>query len=196
MGCKSDSSAGPFSTHQPTSLEMNPAGGTNAAQPVVLSEGDVINVFFPGSASLNTTQQIRRDGKVVLPLVGEVTAAGKTPADLQAELVKLYAPQVATKQVTVTVQSSAYPVYVTGAVLRPGRVMADRPMSALDAIMEAGGFDYTKANLKSVVVIRQDKAGTTKFTLNLKEVMDGLSEKPFTLKPADIVYVPEKFNWF
>lgn len=156
----------------------------------------MVNVFFPGSTSLDTTQQIRRDGKVVLPLVGEVTAAGKTPADLQAELIKLYAPQVATKQVVVTVQSSAFPVFVTGAVLRPGKVMSDRPITALDAVMEAGGFDYTKADLKTVVVIRQEKSGTTKFTLNLKSAMAGAPGKPFYLKPSDIIYVPEKFTWF
>ncbi|MBU6411528.1 MAG: polysaccharide biosynthesis/export family protein [Verrucomicrobiota bacterium] len=190
-------------TNQPTVFSRPSAPGPAAqtsepshAEAILLREGDVVNVTFPGSSSLDTTQQIRRDGKVVLPLVGEVTAAGKTPEALQQELIKLYAPQVATKQVIVTVQSSTFPVFVTGAVLRPGKVLSDHPISALDAIMEAGGFDYTKANLKHVVVIRQEKDHTVRFTLNLKKVLQGSQQQSFYLKPSDIVYVPEKFSWF
>jgi polysaccharide export outer membrane protein len=164
--------------------------------PLLLQEGDVVNITFPGSSSLNTTQQIRRDGKIVIPLIGETTAAGMTPVQLQDELIKLYAPQVATKQIIVTIQSSTYPVYVTGAVLRPGPVQLDRPITVLDAIMEAGGFDTTKANLKAVVVVRQGPEGTTKFKLNLDEAMKGSKQKPFILQPSDIVFVPEKFTWF
>jgi len=62
--------------------------------------------------------------------------------------------------------------------------------------MEAGGFDYTKANLKAVVVIRQEGNQTKKYNLNLKRVMDGEVSEPFYLKPSDIIYVPEKFSWF
>jgi protein involved in polysaccharide export with SLBB domain len=108
----------------------------------------------------------------------------------------LYGPQIETKQVVVTVQSSTFPVFVTGAVLRPGKVLSDHPLSALEAIMEAGGFDYSKANLKAVVVVRQEQNHTTKFMVNLKAAMQGGEAKPFYLKPSDIVYVPEKFTWF
>ena len=101
-----------------------------------------------------------------------------------------------TKQIIVTLQSSSISVFVTGAVLRPGKVMSDHPISALEAIMEAGGVDYSKADLAAVVVIRQGKDGTTTYKLNLKKVMAGASEKPFYLKPFDIVRVPEKFTWF
>jgi protein involved in polysaccharide export with SLBB domain len=166
------------------------------AEPLTLREGDTLNISFPGSSTLDTTQQIRTDGKIVLPLVGEVIAAGKTPEELQNELLKLYEPQVAAKQVIVSVQSSTIPVYVTGAVLRPGPVTVDHPISALDAVMEAGGFDYTKANLKAVVVVRQEKDRTIKYKLNLKKALAGSGGQPFYLKPYDIVYVPERFTWF
>ena len=162
---------------------------------VLLREGDVVHIAFPSSPSFDTTEQIRVDGKIMMPLIGEVTAAGKTPMDFQNELIKLYEPQLTTKQVVVTLQNSSFLVYVTGAVLRPGKVMADHPISALDAIMEAGGFD-PKANLKAVVVIRQDKNGSATYTLNLNKVLQGGQEKPFYLKPSDIVQVPEKFAWF
>ena len=85
----------------------------------------------------------------------------------------LYAPQLTSKEVTVEVQSSSFPVYVTGAVLRPGKISSDHPITALEAIMEAGGFDYTKANLKNVEVIRQEGNQTKNYILNLKRVMEG-----------------------
>jgi polysaccharide biosynthesis/export protein len=175
---------------------LNNAPAPAKTEPIILRDGDVLHVSFPSSPSLDTTQQIRRDGKIVLPLVGEVEAAGKSPEDLQKDLIKLYQPQVATKQVIVTVQSSTYPIFVTGAVLRPGKIEADRPMTVLEAVMEAGGFDYTKANLKAVSIIRQDKNGTKKFTVNLKKMMKGSEGTPFYLKPSDIIFVPDRFTWY
>ena len=166
------------------------------AQPMVLREGDTLTVSIPSSPTLDTTQQIRTDGKIVLPLIGEVTASGKTPDDLQDELLKLYQPQVSAKQVIVTVQSPNIPVYVTGAVIRPGPITVDHPISALDAVMEAGGFDYTKANLRAVVVVRQEKDRTVKYTLNLKKALAGSPGQPFYLQPFDIIYVPERFTWY
>ena len=166
------------------------------AQPMLLREGDTINISIPGSSTLDTTQQIRTDGKIVLPLIGEVTAAGMTPEDLQNQLLKLYQPQVAAKQVIVTIQSPNIPVYVTGAVLRPGPIAVNHPISALDAIMEAGGFDFTKASLRTVVVVRQEKDGTVRYKLNLKKAWAGSPGQPFYLKPYDIVYVPERFTWY
>lgn len=169
---------------------------TQPVQPMVLREGDTLTVSIPSSPTLDTTQQIRTDGKIVLPLIGEVAASGKTPEELQDELLKLYEPQVSAKQVIVTVQSPSIPVYVTGAVLRPGPIAVNHPVSALDAIMEAGGFDFTKANLRAVVVVRQEKDGTVRYKLNLKKIWEGSQGAPFYLQPFDIVYVPERFTWY
>jgi len=163
---------------------------------IVLREGDVVKITFPGAPNLNTTQQIRRDGKISLQLVGEFKAVGMTPTDMERELIKLYGPQLQTKEVSVTIESSAFPVYVTGAVLRPGKIMSDRPLTALEAIMEAGGFDYAKANLKKVTVIRHENDRTQHFKLNLKGVLQGEQSEQFNLKPSDIIYVPERFSWF
>ncbi len=163
---------------------------------LLLREADMVRVSFPGAPNLNTVQQIRRDGKLALPLVGEVPAAGLSPSELEKKLLELYGPQLQTKELSVTLESSAFPVYVTGAVLRPGKITSDRPISALEAIMEAGGFDYTKANLKKVKVIRHENGQPKYYDLNLKNVMNGKQSQPFTLKPADIIYVPERFTWF
>jgi len=171
-----------------------PARGTND---IVLREADVVSIVFPGAENLNTAQAIRRDGKITLPVVGEITAAGKTPSGLQKELVTLYAKElVSSKDIVVAVQSASFPVFVTGAVQRPGKVVSDHPMTVLEAIMESGGFDYLHANMKKVRIIRAKDKETLNFTVNLKGVVNGTGIDVFYLQPSDIVYVPSKIVWF
>lgn len=164
------------------------------SEALILREGDVLKIAFPGSPNLDTAQTIRRDGKITLQLAGEITATGISPSDLENEIAKAYGTQLITKEVTVTVISSSIPVFVTGAVLRPQKVVADHPISALEAIMEAGGFDYAKANMKDVHVIRYENGRQHTYVLNLKLVMQGSQASPFYLKPFDIIYVPERFS--
>jgi len=184
----------PFALVAPAGTVTNRPAGP-ASEPLVLREGDVVRISFPGSPSLNTVQQIRRDGKVSLALVGEFHAAGLTLAQLEKELVKLYAPQLVTKEVTVALESSTFLVYVTGAVLRPGRLLSDRPLTALEAVLDAG-VDHQKANLKSVTVIRRLDGREEAHTLNLKKALQGIGGEPFYLKPSDVIYVRERFTWF
>jgi polysaccharide biosynthesis/export protein len=125
-------------------------------------------------------------------LVGELTALGKTPAELEKEILELYKSQLVLKEVSVSLQSSTFPVFVTGSVVRPGKVAADRPISALEAVMEAGGFDPAKANMKRVVVLRIHEGQLKHYILNLKRVLDGKNKQLFYLRPSDIVFVPEK----
>jgi protein involved in polysaccharide export with SLBB domain len=186
-GCKTQ-------TISPTDALKAQAAKTNEL--MNLREGDVLKISFPGSPSLDKTVTIRRDGKISLDLVGDVDAAGTTPSALEQKLVDLYAPQLSSKQVTVEVVSSSLTVYVTGMVLRPGKILSDHPITALEAVMEAGGFDYTKANPKNVVVIRREGNAMKNYKVNLKAALQGKQNEPFYLKPDDIVYVPERFSMF
>jgi polysaccharide export outer membrane protein len=161
-----------------------------------ISAGDVLKVAFPGTPNLDTTQQVRRDGRVSLSIIGEVVVAGMTPTDLEKDLAKRYSGQLLSNEVNVTIVSSSFSVFVTGAVLRPGKLQPDHPMTALEAIMEAGGFDSNKADMEDVTVIRQENGGTHNYILDLKKVVDGKSSESFYLKPSDIVFVKEKFSWF
>jgi polysaccharide export outer membrane protein len=145
---------------------------------------------------MDTTQPIRPDGRITLPLIGEYAAAGKTTDSLSAELLQQYESQLVSKEVNVTLVSSSYTVYVTGAVLRPGKIVTDRRVTAFEAIMEAGGFDKARANLKEVVIVRQEDGQTRSYTVNLDQVFSGGASTPFYLKSFDTIYVPEKFNWF
>ena len=166
------------------------------SEALILREGDVVSISFPGSPNLNTSQTIRRDGKITLQLAGEITATGFTPSEFEKEIVKAYGDQLISKIVTVTVVSSSIPVFVTGAVLSPHKVVADHPISVLEAIMEAGGPDYNRANMKDVRVIRFENGREHVYVLNVKEVMQGKPVEIFYIKPFDIIYVPERFNPF
>jgi polysaccharide export outer membrane protein len=179
----------------PVNQAANQAAGARAEN-ITLREGDVVKIAFPGSASLDSTQPIRRDGKVALPMIGEVAAAGLTPEELQKKLIELYASQIDTKVVTVTLQSSSFPVFVTGAVLRPGKIMSDHPISALEAVMESGGFNYATANMKAVRIIRHENGAVKNFTVDLSLALSGKNSTPFYLRPSDIVYVPEHTSMF
>jgi polysaccharide export outer membrane protein len=167
----------------------------NAAS-MPLREGDSVKISFPGAPSLDTVQIIRLDGKITLSMVGEMKAAGLTPKELETQLLKAYDPQLVVKEVSVTVQTAVFTVYVTGAVLRPGKVTSERVETPLEAVIEAG-IDHTKANLKKVKIIRENGNGQTEqFVLNLDDVLKGKPAKPFILKPMDSIYVPEKFMWY
>lgn len=176
------------------------AGGTNGTpeiEPLTLREGDIVTIAFPGAPDLNRREVIKRDGKIAL-LKGEITAAGKTLAELQKEVLDLYKDELVTKVVVVSLEASQFPIYVTGAVGHAGRLTVDRPMTALEAVMEAS-VDITRANLKSVRVTRNVNGKTEIFMLNLDRLLKGnpkAGEPPFYVKPSDIIYVPEKFQWF
>jgi polysaccharide export outer membrane protein len=191
---------------QPPPGPSNGAGASTVATPtaaatdnpsaMVLRESDILRISFPGAPSLDSIQTIRRDGKITLDMVGEIKAAGLTAPALEQQLLKAYGDQLVTKEVTVTVQTSVFVVYVTGAVLRPGKLVSDRVETPLEAVIEAG-LDPAKANLKKIVVIRENVNGQTQhFNLNLDDVIKGKTTVPFTLRSMDKIYVPEKFTWF
>jgi len=173
------------------------AATQNSGAPVVppdtrLNSGDVVQITFPAAPTLNTQEKVRLDGRLLLPLVGQVDAAGKTSKELQADLVKLYQPHLQVAEVMVNVLSSSASVYVGGAVNKPGRIPLERPMTALEAIMEAGGFDPKRANVKKVTVVRQADGHYSQHVLNLKPVLRGQEVEPFKLEPFDTVFVPER----
>jgi polysaccharide export outer membrane protein len=161
-----------------------------------LVEGDVLAISFRYSTNFNATQKIGLDGTLNLDTVGQVKAAGKTPLQLEAELSKLYAAQVKDDVITVRVVTAIASIYVSGAVLRPGKMPLDRPLTAFEAIMEAGGFDSTRAKLSDVTVFRLENGRQRVYHVDFRKVLHGKDENPFYLRPFDIVQVPYKtFNF-
>ena len=159
--------------------------------PVTLSPGDVIKLTFSGSADLNQSQKIRSDGKVSLPLIGEVTAAGKTVSAFQNELTALYKSQLRNNNVVVTLESGTATVVVSGYVSKPGKFTFDRPTTVFQAIMEAGGVSEY-GNLGKVNLVRT--VGSQQYTqvLDLKKAMTGQTTKVYYVKDGDVIYVTQR----
>jgi polysaccharide export outer membrane protein len=152
--------------------------------------GDELEINFFGAPELSLIQKVRPDGKISVRLFGDIQAAGKKPVEMQQDLKDLYAAQLQIKAVTVVARTSAA-AYVTGAVIRPGRVELVRPMTALDAVMEAGGFDHKAgARLTKVRILRTEGDRVQNYVVNFEEILEGKGSSPFYLKPFDTIYVP------
>jgi polysaccharide export outer membrane protein len=174
----------------PESYTPIPAEAYSARPTGTLAAGDVIRVTFPGAPELNTLQKVQANGKVSMPTIGDVTAQGKSVATLQSQLTGMYQSHLQNPSVLVAVETAASSVYVSGEVVRPGKVPLDRPMTAFEAIMEAGGF--TKfANPKQVVVVRTKGGKTERYALNLSDTISGASSSAFYLRPYDTVFVKQ-----
>jgi polysaccharide biosynthesis/export protein len=165
-------------------------GQPMATTPVTLSAGDVIKLSFPATPDLNQVQKIRADGKVNLPLIGEVTAAGKTLPDFQNELVRLYKPQLRNSEVLVTLESGIVQVVVSGAVVKPAKLQFDRPTTVFQAIMEAGGIT-PYGTLKKVRVIRTVNGQQQSQVLDLTPTLAGKTTQAYYIKDGDVIYVPQ-----
>jgi len=158
---------------------------------VILGAGDVLEIKFFYTPELNETQTVRPDGKISLQLVGEVEVTGKTPFELKDELIKLFSTKLNNPDITVIVRSLySHRVYVGGEVNAPGFLEKTRHMTALEAIMEAGGFNLNSAKVRNVVIVRYKGDKRYGYKLNLKPALEGKSDTPFFLEPYDIVYIP------
>jgi protein involved in polysaccharide export with SLBB domain len=162
-----------------------------AQAPGVLVAGDTLRISFPGAPELNQTQKIGTDGKLSLPLVGDVVATGKSVGELQSELVRLYKPQLQDNEVLVSVESRAVPVVVSGAVQKPGKVVFERPATVLEAIMEAGGFT-PEADMKKVELIRLVKGEHYTQVFDLRPILRGTPTRATYISGGDVIFVPEK----
>lgn len=153
--------------------------------------GDVIEVKFFYTPELDITQTVRPDGRISLQLIGEVVAQGKTSAELRNELIRLYDPHLKAPEIAVVARSFYNRrVFVGGQVFKPGIVEMPGGLTALEAILEVGGFDLRAAERKSVIVIRYTAGRRYAYKLDLKKATAGDETEPFYLQAKDIVYVP------
>jgi polysaccharide export outer membrane protein len=161
-----------------------------------LQEGDIVSINFQYSTNFNTTQKIGLDKMLNLQGVGQVKAAGESVLQLQGQLTELYKTQAKDDPIIVRIVSTESCVYIIGAVNHPGRIPMERPMTVIEGIMEAGGFDPDRAKISDVWVLRVKNGRQEAYQLNLKRVFEGKDARLFYLEPFDIVRVPTKtFNY-
>ena len=177
-------------------MPVPPGPGAANYSTNLLEQGDTVSITFQYSTNFNAIQKISLDGALNLESIGPVKAAGKTPQQLQDELAQLYKPQIKDDVVTVKLVSAVSAFYVSGAVFRPGKITLERPMTIMEGIMEAGGFDPNRAKLSDITVLRIDNGRQHVYHVNIRRTLRGEDESPFYLRPFDVVYVPTKtFNF-
>lgn len=175
-------------------LDYNiPSNVSSAVPKGTLAVGDKIRVAYPGAPEFNQVYKIQADGKIGLPMVGNVTATGRSASSLQASLTAMYEAHLNDPTVFVSLEEPASLVYVVGEVGAPGKVPLDRPMTALEAVMEVGGFSKL-ANPKKVYLIRKEGSQQKRYVLNLDNPLSGYDSEVFYLRPYDMVFV-ERSNW-
>jgi polysaccharide biosynthesis/export protein len=153
---------------------------------------DILAINVWKEPDLTRSVPVRSDGKISLPLIGELQAAGVTPKQLEQDISKKLTSYVAEPEVTVIVQEIRSRKFnILGQVAKPGSFPITRTTTVLDAIALAGGFrDFAKQ--KSIYILRQKSDGTQqKLPFNYKEVVKGKNvEQNITLEPRDTVVVP------
>ena len=158
----------------------------------VIGSADVLAINVWNEPNVSRSVPVRSDGKISLPLVGEVQAAGRTPLALEQEITGRLKGYIAEPTVTVIVQQiNSQKFNILGQVARPGSFPLTSATTVLDAIAIAGGFrDFAKQ--KSIYVLRQNPDGTqARLPFNYKDVVKGKNlEQNVKLQPGDSIVVP------
>lgn len=172
-------------------LEITPQS-TNTAYHIAPGDHLVIKLYY--HPELNTEVWVRPDGFISLELAGEVSVAGKSPAEIDALLEEKYSGKLVNPEVAVMVKNSVtLKVFVGGEVQQPGLVSIDGGMTLLGAIFQAGGFKST-AQLSRIVVLRKDEriGQPLTSTIDVRGALQGThAQANLTLRPYDVIFVPK-----
>lgn len=154
-----------------------------------LGAEDVIEVFVWKEPDLSSTVVVRPDGKVSLPLAGELEVSGKTATQIQRDVADRLQRYVSQPIVNVMVkQINSLKISVLGEVRKPDVYRIKNRVTVLDAMAMAGGFTDL-ARPTRVVVLRNSAQGEQRIRLNLKAEVADVTAAPFYLEPLDTVYV-------
>lgn len=166
-----------------------PAGTVPGTAEYRLGPEDMIDVFVWKEPELTTTVVIRPDGRISLPLAGELEASGKTAAELQHEITAKLSKYVVQPTVNVMVkQVNSLKISVLGEVRRPDVYRIKNRVTVLDAIAMAGGFtDLARPN--KVVILRNTSSGPQRIKINIRQLVEDANGAPFYLLALDTVYV-------
>jgi polysaccharide export outer membrane protein len=157
----------------------------------VIGADDVLGIDVWKEAEVSRTVTVRSDGKISLPLVGELQAAGKTPKQLQEDIRGKLAGYISDPEVTLVVQEvRSHRFNVLGQVQHPGSFVLTSSTTVLDAIALAGGFrDFAKQ--KAIYVLRSNPDGSqVRLPFNYRDVVKGDVKQNVKLLNHDTVVVP------
>lgn len=158
----------------------------------VIGDDDVLSINVWKEPDVSRSVPVRSDGRISLPLAGEVQAAGRTPLQLEQDITTRLKNYISEPEVTVMVQQiNSQKFNILGEVTKPGSYPLTNTTTVLDAIAAAGGFrDFAKQ--KDIYVLRQNSSGSqSRIAFNYKDVIKGKHpEQNIKLEPRDTIVVP------
>ena len=152
--------------------------------------GDKLRIEVYKDLQLSQSVQVRPDGKITLPLIGDIMATSRTPIELRDAIATSLKEYVTNPTVTViVVEATVATAYVMGEVNHPGAVTLQAPLTIMQALALAGGLkDF--ADAKSIRVLRKAPSGVETISFNYKEALKS-SRAPIYLRAGDTVVVPD-----
>jgi len=163
-----------------------------------IGPGDVLQIFVWKNPELSAETPVRPDGKITTPLVQELQAQGRTPAEFTADLRKALSQYIQDPMVSITIKNSAMAnnqaaIRVIGAAATPKTVPYRRGLTVLDVMVEVGGLNTFAAGNRARLLRRQQDGQYSKYPLRLAELMKGGNLKAnMDLMPGDIIQIPQR----
>jgi len=180
----------------PQAASADPGTATAAVRPhdntYIIGDDDVLSINVWKEQEVSKTVPVRSDGKISLPLAGEVQASGETPLQLEKILATKLQSFISEPEVTVIVtQINSQKFNILGMVNKAGTFPLTSSLTVLDAIALSGGFkDFAKQ--KSIYILRKNpNGGESRLPFNYKEVIKGKNtEQNIKVQPGDTIVVP------
>ena len=180
----------PTKDDKPAATESAVAPAPEPPSDYVIGSDDQLHISVWKEPDLTETLPVRPDGKISMPLLNDVPAAGLTPSQLAASITEKLKKYIADPRVTVVVTAmNSRRVFVTGEVTHTGAIVLLPHMTVLQALSSAGFTQF--ANVKGIYLLRTVNGQQQKIPFNYKEVVKGRHpEQNIALKPGDTIVVP------
>lgn len=183
-GCNTVPPVSPLAAAAPQSVER-----------YIIGPGDSLEIFVRDNPTLTTTVPVRPDGRVSIPLVQSIEAAGKTPDELAGDLEKELSRYIRTPLVTVIVKNfvGAYSqqVRVVGQATTPKAVPYRSGMTVLDVMIDVGGLTKFASGNRAKIIRRLPDNKEQTIPVRLGELMDGAIQYNVVMRPGDILIIPQ-----
>lgn len=169
---------------------QSPGGST---QEYFIGPEDVLDIYVWKNEELSKKVTVRPDGRISLPLLGDIQAAGLTPEDLENIIVQRLKKYQQTSVASVIVdQVNSYKVYILGEVVNPGAYQINRRTTILQAIALAGGFNQFASKNKMVLIREHAVDGEKKLLVKFDDIVDPNARLKINheLRPGDTIFVP------
>jgi len=157
----------------------------------VIGTDDVLSIVYWKDKDMSSEAQVRPDGRIALPLINDVQAAGLTPEQLREKLTEESKKFMEDASITVVVrQINSRKAFITGEIYKPGTYPLTSPTTVMQLIAMAGGLrEY--ANAKKIVIMRSENGNQKSLPFNYKDIVEGKNlQQNIELKPGDTVIVP------